>query len=123
MKHNNKYIMNNIDFSIASSEQVENVLKQRVEAIRLQQNITQRQLARDAGVSLGTVARLKSENTITLNSFVRILIALRLQNHLDGFLPAQSVSPLELLEMRGRVRQRASSRKSETSEWTWDDEA
>ena len=115
--------MNKIDFSIASSEQVENVLKQRVEAIRLQQNITQRQLARDAGVSLGTVARLNSEKTITLNSFVRILIALRLQNHLDGFLPAQSVSPLELLEMRGRVRQRASSRKSETSEWTWDDEA
>ena len=115
--------MNKIDFSIASSEQVENVLKQRVEAIRLQQNTTQRQLARDAGVSLGTVARLKSEKTITLNSFVRILIALRLQNHLDGFLPAQSVSPLELLEMRGRVRQRASSRNSETSEWTWDDEA
>ena len=115
--------MYKIDYSTATSEQVENVLKQRVETIRLQQNITQRQLARDAGVSLGTVARLKSEKTITLNSFVRILIALRLQNHLDGFLPVQSVSPLELLEMRGRVRQRASSRKSETSEWTWDDEA
>ena len=115
--------MYKIDYSTATSEQVENVLKQRVETIRLQQNITQRQLARDAGVSLGTVARLKSEKTITLNSFVRILIALRLQNHLDGFLPTQSVSPLELLEMRGRVRQRASSRKSETSEWTWDDEA
>ena len=115
--------MYKIDFSTATSEQVENVLKQRVETIRLQQNITQRQLAREAGVSLGTVARLKSEKTITLNSFVRILIALRLQNHLDGFLPVQSVSPLELLEMRGRVRQRASSRKSETSEWTWDDEA
>ena len=115
--------MYKIDFSIATSEQVESVLKQRVETIRLQQNITQRQLARDAGVSLGTVARLNSEKTITLNSFVRILIALRLQNHLDGFLPAQSVSPLELLEMRGGVRQRASSRKSETSKWTWDDEA
>ena len=115
--------MYKIDYSTATSEQVENVLKQRVETIRLQQNITQRQLARDAGVSLGTVARLKSEKTITLNSFVRILIALRLQNHLDGFLPVLSVSPLELLEMRGRVRQRASSRKSETSEWTWDDEA
>ena len=115
--------MYKIDFSIATSEQVESVLKQRVETIRLQQNISQRQLARDAGVSLGTVARLKSDKTITLNSFVRILIALRLQNHLDGFLPAQSVSPLELLEMRGRVRQRASSRKSETSKWTWDDEA
>ena len=115
--------MYKIDYSTATSEQIENVLKQRVETIRLQQNITQRQLARDAGVSLGTVARLKSEKTITLNSFVRILIALRLQNHLDGFLPVLSVSPLELLEMRGRVRQRASSRKSETSEWTWDDEA
>ena len=48
----------------------------------------------------------------------------RLEN-LDALVPEPAISPIQLVSMRGRIRQRASSRTREPpppADWSWGDE-
>jgi len=114
-----------IDFSLATSEEIENALSQRIEAIRLRQNITQQELARIAGVSRSTITRLGQEDKgISLDSFIRILKALQLDEHLAALLPEPGISPLEILERGGEAPQRVSAKKAKARQkkWQWGDQ-
>lgn len=116
-----------IDFSIASSEKIEMALSRQLETLRLRRNLTQAELAKQAGVSRSTVARMARDGKgISLDSFIRIMQALQLQSHLEALLPPSGISPLERLELGGKDRQRArskkSSKKKSTQKWTWDDQ-
>lgn len=112
----------NIDFSLASSEAIEDALSQQIEDIRLSRNLTQARLAEQAGVSRSTFTRLGQEGKgVSLNSFIRIMQALQLNSHLEALLPDPGISPLERLKLEGKGRRRARRKKKTTQEWTWDD--
>jgi len=111
------------DFSFVSSENIEAMLSRQLEYIRLSRNLTQAQLARQAGVSRSTIARMAQDGKgISLDSFIRIMQALQLQSHLEALLPEPGISPLERLELDGKDRQRARSKSKDTEKWTWTDE-
>lgn len=115
-------MLHNIDFSLASSEDIESALAQRIEAIRLDRNIPQARLAEQAGVSRSTMTRMAQDGKgISLDSFIRIMVALQLQDHLEALLPNPSISPLERLASQSKVRQRARTKKKPKSKWTWND--
>ena len=82
---------------------------QRVASARLLCNITQQDLAEEAGVSRSTVRRLEAGESTQLTAFIRVLRVLDLLANLDLLLPAPSVSPLQALKSEGQKRQRASS--------------
>lgn len=115
-----------LDFKVASSEQIEQHLGARLDTIRLSRNLTQLQLAKAAGVSRSTVSRLgQADKGISLDSFVRIMQALSLEDQLDAMLQTDLVSPLNMLEQQGKARQRARPDKSTNGSaggWQWDDE-
>ena len=117
-------MMHKIDFQLASSELIENALGARLEAIRLQRNITQQRLAREAGVSRSTITRLAQPGKgISLNSFIRILQALQLADNLGALLPDPGLSPLAQLANQGQpARQRARNRVRKQKQWTWQDD-
>ena len=79
----------------------------RLQRTRLSQNVTQQQLARRAGVSPRTVSAAESGEDIRLSTLVRLLRALGRLGGIDALIPAPQVSPLELVERRGKQRQRA----------------
>ena len=110
-----------IDFSIASSELIISTLCKRLDEIRLSRNISQTDLAEDAGVSRSTMTRMADGKPISLDSFVRVMIALRLTDHLAALLPDPSIRPIERVQMDGTERQRASARKDDASPWEWGD--
>jgi putative transcriptional regulator len=114
-----------IDFKTGSSTQIEAALCERLEVIRLSRDITQKDLAKAAGVSLRTMTRMANGEGISLNTFIRILSALRIQDTLTTVLPDPSVQPIERVANDGRVRQRARSGPSgpvASQQWTWADE-
>lgn len=47
---------------------------------------------------------------VSLENLIAILMTLDLLDHLNSFLPEQPFSPVQLLKLRGKVRQRASSK-------------
>jgi len=72
----------NIDFSVATSEQIEAALCKRLESIRLSRNITQAQLAEEAGVSPRTIGRLEKGQGVSVDTFIRVMMALGIQQSL-----------------------------------------
>lgn len=113
-----------MDFSLAPSDQIEAALCARLEAIRLSRNITQAQLAREAGVSVRTIGRLEHGDGVSLDTFVRVMKALRIERHLEALLPDPSVRPVERVGFGGVQRQRArpvSGTTRQSSGWTWGD--
>lgn len=116
--------MFNIDFDTASAEQIGNALAERLRAIRLARNLTQADLAREAGVSLNTIARLEQGLCVSVQTLIRTLIALRLQQNLQALLPDPTVRPVERLQRGQALRRRARPVKARDRprEWTWGDE-
>ena len=105
--------MNYITFS---SQQIEQNLCSQLANIRLSRNQTQRQLAEEAGISLRTLRRLENGEGTSLDNFLRVLIALRLQHVLEHVLPDPTIRPMERLEGRKKLRQRARPKSGLSSE-------
>ena len=112
-----------IDFAIAASDAVINALFQQIEQIRLSRNISQAALAKEAGVSRSTITRLASGENISVDSFVRVMQALGLADHLAALLPNPNVRPVERIRLEGAERRRASSKRKVAGAWTWGNEA
>lgn len=98
-------------------------LGRRLTAIRLGQNLSQRQLADRAGLGLRTIQRLELGAAATqLSGFVRVCRALGLMDRLDQLMAGPPPSPLDQLKLNERRRRRASgSRKTASADgkWTW----
>ena len=94
------------------------ILKQ----IRLQQNLSQEQLAQKAGLSRSAISEM--ENGKALTKMLTILQVLRALQHLhlfDNWTIAGQVSPLQAAKLSGKTRLRASGssvkKSKEESEW------
>jgi|SRR5947209_9424708 len=105
-------------------------LGERLARTRLERNLTQEQLARQAGVSPVTVLRLERGEEAKLTSLIRILRALGALDALDRLIPEPTPSPIELVKLHGRRRQRASGAQAgheaigdEPGPWRWGDES
>ena len=98
----------NIDFFTSSSATIAEALCKRLEEIRLSKNISQAELAKQAGVSRSTMTRIADGQSISLDSFIRVVKALGLADHLAALLPDPEVRPIELVRHKGQHRRRAS---------------
>lgn len=110
-----------LDFSIANSETISAVLGNQIKNIRLSRNITQSQLAEEAGVTTLTIGRLEQGLGTTLDTFIRVLIALGIQQNLVRLLPDPTIRPMERISGGGSERQRARPGKTsgQPAGWTW----
>ena len=82
-------------------------LGNRLRAARLNRNMTQSVVGEAAGLSRKTVINAE-KGQASLEVFVALLIALGEAEQLNNFLPPQTLSPIQLLKLRGKQRQRAS---------------
>lgn len=93
---------------------------------RLELNLTQEEVAREAGVSKRTVERLEAGHSTQLTLFLRIIRVLDLLDRLDLLLPEPVTSPIELLDFRGRERKRATGERepsTPSAPWRWGEDA
>lgn len=108
-------------------------LGERLRRTRLERNLSQVELADEAGVERKVVQRLEAGEPVGAVSLVRVLRALDLLDALDRLVPEPAPSPVDLLKLQGRQRQRASgSRRARAPRpgaadgrdrpWRWGDE-
>ena len=107
----------------ATDDAILEELGRRLRRHRLDRNVTQAALAREAGISKPTLQRLEAGASVQLVSLLRVMRALGLLDQLDALVPDPLVRPLELLERRGKVRQRASREgpPEPPEPWSWED--
>ena len=93
---------------------------ERLKQARLNQDLTQSEVATLAGVTRKAVLNAE-KGKVQLEILLAIMMALDLTAQLDMFLPRQEISPLQLAKLQGKKRQRASGLRrntdKETSEW------
>ena len=99
-------------------------LGERARQYRVGMNLTQAELATNAGVSQRTIERLEAGSSVQLDTLIRILRALRLSTNLDQLIPEASIRPIQLAGSRVEVRQRSYKRRDTAPKgqgWVWGD--
>lgn len=100
-------------------------LGRRLAQWRLDRGLTQANLALEAGVSKRTVERMEAGAAAQTLSLVRVLRVLDLLPGLEQLVPEAGPKPMDLLKLRGKTRQRASSSTPENrtaDDWSWGDD-
>jgi transcriptional regulator with XRE-family HTH domain len=115
----------------ATDEAILEELGGRLAQVRLGKNLTQAQLAQQAGISKRTLERLESgEVAAQLSAFIRVCRALDLLDNFENLIPAGGPSPIAQLKLGGRQRRRASGVAPRAlndpppagGTWTWGDD-
>lgn len=101
----------------------------RLARVRLDRDITQRELADRAGVGRRAVQRIERGEAVTTPALIRVLRALDLMDAMETLVPPPTPSPIALLKLQGRTRQRASGAHAKPAcdaagsrPWRWGDE-
>lgn len=109
---------------MTTSRQIEAEIGSRLARLRLSRNVTQSMLAKDAGIGLRTVRRLEAGIPSTLDTFLRVAIALDLDEGIVGAIPEGQIRPIERVSRTGSERRRArpKSQENRRQTWTWGDD-
>lgn len=95
----------------------------RLARTRLEQNVSQQQLAKEAGVSKATVERIETGREVRTGSLIRVLRAVGLLEALDRLIPEPLPNPVERASRQGKRRRRARRRDEGSGPadvpWQW----
>jgi len=106
-----------------TSRQMETEIGARLAQLRLSRNVTQSALARDSGIGLRTLRRLEAGGPSTLDTFLRVALALDLGDAVLGAVPTGQIRPIERVSRAGAQRRRARPREDRDPIWTWGDDS
>lgn len=109
-----------MDMYTLSDDAILSELGARFKALRLSRNITQQQLAEMTTLSVNVIQALE-DGRAKLSTAIAVLREMNALDALDSFIPPVTISPIQLVKMQGKQRQRASGErvkdKPEDSEW------
>ncbi|MHA7128442.1 helix-turn-helix domain-containing protein [Algoriphagus namhaensis] len=97
----------NKDWAALSDSAIVQAIGEFIKGTRLNRNITQADLATQAGLNRWTLSQIENGESINLSSLIQILRALDQLNLLQGFELKNELSPLELAKMQKKKRERA----------------
>ena len=99
-------------------------LGRRIQDTRIAASLTQKELAERAGISLSTLVRLESGESVRFEYVLNTLRALNLLANIDLLVPEQEMMPSDLIDYgKKRKRVRSSSQEEMNHDsWKWGDE-
>jgi len=84
----------------------------RIKQHRIKINLTQLELANKTGLSRVAISKIERGNGANVSSLIQILRMLDLLQNMEYLFPADEISPIELIKLKGKERKRASSKKN-----------
>lgn len=95
-----------LDFIFATSEEIRLEIGSRLKTQRLARGWSQIELAGRAAVAKGTLQNLENKGVGTLDSFIRVVLALDLSDQLQTLfnMKVQSIAQMEAAEKAKRLR-------------------
>ena len=87
--------MSNFLFNHKTPNDIAKELVEKIKQHRKRLKISQIQLAAKSGVSLGSIKRFEAKYEISLNSFIKILIALNLEQDLENLFTQKCYNSIE----------------------------
>lgn len=111
---------------LLTDEAILTELGQRIAVRRLELQLTQAEVAEQAGVAKRTLERIEAGYSAQLSSVIRIFRVLEVLPGLEQVIPEVGPRPMELLKHKGKARQRAPglrARAQPAKPWSWEDES
>jgi len=108
--------------NIMTDEAILEALGNRLSRRRIDMQLTQADLAREAGVSKRTVERIEAGYSSQTANLIRVCRVLDLVSGLEQWIPETAPSPMEMVRIKGKVRKRASSKhrkRTPDKNWSW----
>ncbi len=113
-----------------SEQEIIDRIAETLQRERLNQNLSQSQLADLSGVSRRTLVQAETGHNTSIATLAKILIALKATHLLEPFLQEPVVSPVELAKLKGKQRKRATGNRGkgdvsnnkideDQGDWTW----
>ena len=97
---------------LLTPEEYEIKLGESIRALRLQKNLTQKELSNRAGININSLRNLEHGSGSTLKTLIRVLQAMERIEWLSGIAPRVSINPLHVVrDSTNRQRASGSSRK------------
>jgi len=84
-----------ISFVITPPDEIALELAARLKARRLARNLTQEGLSKRSGVPLGTLKKFERTGAVSLQSFIRLLVALKEEAALENLLKERDFKTLD----------------------------
>lgn len=99
-------------------------LGQRLARVRKQQGVTQTELAEEAGIGVATLRRIESGQSGQMDSWIKIMKALRMTASLEALLPENFDSPrAQVLSSKAYSRKNNQLREADAGRFKWGDES
>ena len=100
-----------IDFYSMSDTSIVKEICRGIKQMRLNENISQEELAKRSGLSRITISRMEAGRAVSLLTLVQTLRALNRLDIISIFLEEPEISPLKLFDIQEKYRKKATPRK------------
>lgn len=97
-----------IDYDAMNDERLISLVGNFIKHHRIEKNIDQADLAKDAGISRSTLSLMENGKPVMFPSIIRVLRVLDLLYIFDSFKVENVVSPMAMLKLQQKQRTRAS---------------
>lgn len=97
------------------------IIGKRIKEYRVYSEISQKDLEEKTGISIRTLSRLEAGKSIQLDSLIKILAALDLDENITILVPDQSIRPSSFLK-ENKGKQRVYKKSVKTRKFKWGDE-
>ena len=98
-------------------------LGETMKRLRLERNVSQKELAQSAGVSISSVAAMERGESVSLKTLIPLLRALNSLDMLSDFFKEQEISPItyakQLDGQKSRKRASATKNNNDNTESEW----
>jgi len=118
-----------MNFYGKSDKALQQEVGERLQAARLNANLSQQELADITGLNRNTVVNAEKGKSCTLGTLIALLRGLKLLDQLDLLMPPQPISPIQLAKLNGKKRRRATGKRKKNDQvaedqgpWKWGDE-
>ena len=95
-----------MDFQTMTDSAIAEEIGQRLKELRLRKNRTQKEIADFAGLSIQAVQSAEKGQS-TMTTVIKILRPLKALDTLNNFIPEVLMSPIQLMKLKDKTRQRA----------------
>lgn len=94
----------------------------RVKQYRINIGYTQQEFADRSGISVSSICRLERGASVQLDTLIRILTALQLDDNIELLIPDQTKRPSNYLQTHDKVRQRFRKSTKQAGKFQWGDD-
>lgn len=98
------------------------MIGERIKQYRVNAGLSQKELEDESGVSVRTISRLEQGASVQLESFIKILMALNLDENIEILIPDQTKRPSFYIQKGVKTKQRVRKKSQKTNKFKWGDE-